>query len=75
MPIIALTRPQKLANAMAEATRQARIDCLDYKIKNKEIAEITGVDASAVSHQFRKQNITLATYMAVQLLKEEREKK
>lgn len=73
MAVIALTKPQKLQDAIKKATRQTRIDCLDYSIKNKEIAEVTGVDPSAISHQFTNKNITLATYLAVQLLKEERE--
>lgn len=73
MAVIALTKPQKLKDAIKKATRQTKIDCLDYGIKNKEIAEVTGVDPSAISHQFKNKNITLATYLAVQLLKTERE--
>lgn len=72
MPIIALSKPQKLTKAIQRSVRQCKIDCIDYGIKYKEIAEVTGVDPSAVSHQFTSGNITFATYTAVQLLKEEK---
>ena len=72
MPVITLTKPQKLTKAIQKAVRQTKIDCLDYGIKYKDIASITGVDPSAVSHQFNSGSITFSTYMAVQMLKAEK---
>lgn len=73
MPVIALTKPQKLQAAIQRATRQAKIDCMDYKIKRYEISEITGVDPSAISHQLNGDNcMTLPTYLAIQMLIDER---
>lgn len=73
MPVITLSKPQKLQKAIKQAVRQTKIDCMDYGIKYKDIANITGVHPSAVSHQMAKGNITFNTYMAVQMLKAERE--
>ena len=72
MAVIALSKPQKIQKAITKVSKDTKRDCLDFGIKNKEIAQSIGVDPSAISHQFRKNNITLETYIAVQVLKEEK---
>lgn len=74
MPRIALTESQKIQKAIKDASEHAKLECYKHGIKVKEIAEVTGVHYTAISHQFSKKNITLATYLAVELLAKQHEK-
>lgn len=74
MPVITLTRPQKLNALMKHAYEETLILCAKHRIKNKEIAEAIGVVPSAISKQFSSGHITLQTYMTVQMLVKEKEK-
>ena len=71
MPVIAFTKPQKLQKAIKAANRDTKALCLDYGIKQKEIAEMLKIDPTAISHQF-KSGITLDTYLAVRVLVDEK---
>lgn len=76
MPVITLTKSQKIGQRKKQLLRQLQIDCLDYKIKNIDIAAESGAHPSTISRQLSgKTELTFDTYLAVQVLKEERENK
>lgn len=73
MAVIALTKSQKVAALKKRELRQLNIDCLDYKIKDVDIAKELGVHPSTISRQKRGvSDLSFDTYLAVQVLKEER---
>ena len=72
MPRIALTKPQKIANQIKQVSEDAMADCKKHGVKVYEVADVLGVHYTAISHQFKNKKITLATYLAVQLLVNEK---
>ena len=73
MAQITLTKSQKVAARKKQALRQLKIDCMVYKIKGLDIAKELNVDPSTISRQLNgKTKLDFDTYLAVQVLKEEK---
>ena len=73
MPAIkALTKEQELANRIKDVSKKTKDALRDAKISQKAVAEVAGVDTSAVSHQFNRGQLTLSVYLAAQILLEEK---
>lgn len=72
MPAIkALTKEKRLQDEIKKLTKDTKLALLDKGISKKAVAEVAGLDPSAVSHQFSRGQITLSVYLAAQLLIEE----
>ena len=73
MPVISLTKSQKISEKKKQLLRQLKIDCMDCNISIEDIAVESGVHPSTISRQLNgKTKLSFDTYLAVQVLKEER---
>ena len=73
MPVISLITPQKISQKKKQLLRQLKIDCMDCNISYKDIAVESGVHPSTISRQLNgRTELSFDTYLAVQVLKEER---
>lgn len=78
MPKVALTREQKikaeedkLTKMWQDLTDEVDLELYRNNISKKAVAEIAGVDPSAISHQFKKGRITMSGYLAAKVLLKE----
>lgn len=67
-----LTRQAQLDAELAKRSDECEALLLAHHITKKELALFVNLDPSAVSHQFRNKSITLRTFVAVQMLVEEK---
>ena len=77
MAAIALTKEQKLKKQedkiekqLREITKEVDRALYDAGITKKAVAEVAGLDNSAITHQFKKGRITMPVYLAAQMLLE-----
>ena len=68
----ALTKEQKLQSQLEKVTKDTATALYEAGIQKKEVAEVAGVDSSAITHQFKKGRITMSVYLAAQMLLESR---
>ena len=64
-----LTQSKQLQDNIKRCSDKCLAECSIMNIKHKDIAEITGLSESAISKQFKNKQITLSTYLAVEILK------
>lgn len=71
MPAVALTNEQKLNKRLKKITDDTKVALYTNGIKQKDVAELAGIDQSSLSNQFRRGQLTLTAYLAAQMLLEE----
>ncbi len=73
MPVIALTKDQKLNKKVSERAKAIRHLVHDKAIRQKEMAELTGLTQQAISRQLKTGNISFELFCAIEMLAEEKQ--